>query len=141
MAKITKIQGGGNAGYVDETLDNFISDLREISGINYVKHDHHAAIDAARFCYETRKKAGLTQARLAKNIRVSQSVIARIESGSSKKGPTLDMLQRIARGCGMTLVLNTAISHEAAAEKSRKSDARTSGDGNIVFPTIFSPRK
>lgn len=52
-----------------------------------------------------RTRAGLTQAELAKKIKTTQSVIARLESGSDKRTPSLDLLARIASACNAELEL------------------------------------
>jgi len=49
--------------------------------------------------YELREQAGLTQARLAKLIGTSESVISRLED-SDYKGHSLTMLKRIASALG-----------------------------------------
>ncbi len=46
-----------------------------------------------------RKKAELTQAELARRVGTSQSVIARLESGSDSRTPSLSLLARIASSC------------------------------------------
>lgn len=46
-----------------------------------------------------RTRAGLTQEELAKKIKTTQSVIARLESGSDKRIPSLDLLARVASAC------------------------------------------
>jgi DNA-binding XRE family transcriptional regulator len=51
--------------------------------------------ELARKIYELRKQAGLTQARLAKMIGTSESVISRLED-SDYTGHSLTMLKRIA---------------------------------------------
>ncbi len=51
--------------------------------------------ELARKIYELREQAGLTQARLAKLIGTSESVIIRLEE-SDYKGHSLTMLKRIA---------------------------------------------
>jgi DNA-binding XRE family transcriptional regulator len=51
--------------------------------------------ELARKIYELREQAGLTQARLAKMIGTTESVISRLED-SDYKGHSLKMLQRIA---------------------------------------------
>jgi DNA-binding XRE family transcriptional regulator len=72
-----------------------------------------------RFCYEqgrakakiamavkaARIKAHLTQAMLAKRIGTTQSAIARLESGSDTRTPTLPLLHLIAKACGGSLEL------------------------------------
>lgn len=51
--------------------------------------------DLARRIYELREQAGLTQARLAKIVGTSESVISRLED-SDYAGHSLTMLRRIA---------------------------------------------
>jgi transcriptional regulator with XRE-family HTH domain len=52
-----------------------------------------------------RLAAGLTQAQLAKRIRSSQPMIARIEKGLDQRTPQFDTLQRIAGALGRQLKL------------------------------------
>ena len=52
-----------------------------------------------------RTRAGLTQAQLAKKIGTTQSVIARLESGTDKRTPSLELLARIASACNAELQL------------------------------------
>ncbi len=52
--------------------------------------------DLARRLYEIREQAGLTQARLAKMVGTSESVISRLED-SDYRGHSLTMLRRIAK--------------------------------------------
>lgn len=47
-----------------------------------------------------RMKADLTQVELAKKIKTSQSVIARLESGTDKRVPSIPLLAKIASACG-----------------------------------------
>lgn len=47
-----------------------------------------------------RLKADLTQAQLAKKVGTSKSVIARLESGSDKRTPSIPFLSKIAASCG-----------------------------------------
>ncbi|MGH7793612.1 MAG: helix-turn-helix domain-containing protein [Candidatus Binatia bacterium] len=50
----------------------------------------------ARLVRDARSKEGLTQAQLAEKARSSQVVIARLESGTDGRVPSLDLLERIA---------------------------------------------
>jgi DNA-binding XRE family transcriptional regulator len=54
---------------------------------------------------EARKRAGLTQAEVARRMGVSQPVLARIESSvvSRKHSPSLTTLRRYAEACGRKL--------------------------------------
>jgi ribosome-binding protein aMBF1 (putative translation factor) len=58
-----------------------------------------AADDLARKIYELRQQAGLTQARLAKIVGTTESVISRLED-SEYAGHSLSMLRRIADALG-----------------------------------------
>jgi DNA-binding XRE family transcriptional regulator len=55
--------------------------------------------ELARKIYELREQAGLTQARLAKLVGTSESVICRLED-SDYQGHSLTMLRRIAEALG-----------------------------------------
>jgi ribosome-binding protein aMBF1 (putative translation factor) len=55
-----------------------------------------AISEIARLVRDARLKAGLTQAQLAKKAQSSQVVIARLESGTDQRTPSLDLLERIA---------------------------------------------
>ena len=55
--------------------------------------------ELARKIYQLRDQAGLTQARLAKMIGTTESVISRLED-SDYKGHSLRMLKRIAEAVG-----------------------------------------
>jgi ribosome-binding protein aMBF1 (putative translation factor) len=55
-----------------------------------------AISEIARLVRDARVKAGLTQAQLAQKARSSQVVVARLESGSDGRIPSLDLLERIA---------------------------------------------
>jgi ribosome-binding protein aMBF1 (putative translation factor) len=55
-----------------------------------------AISEIARLVRDARLKAGLTQAQLAKKAQSSQVVIARLESGTDQRTPSLDLLDRIA---------------------------------------------
>ena len=61
----------------------------------------------ARFLRYARRKAGLTQAELGERASVPQSVIARIESGSSM--PRFDTLDRLLNACGYALEVSPRI--------------------------------
>jgi ribosome-binding protein aMBF1 (putative translation factor) len=52
--------------------------------------------EIARLVRDGRLKAGLTQAQLATKSQTSQAVIARLESGTDQRVPSLDLLERIA---------------------------------------------
>lgn len=60
-----------------------------------------AGVDAGQIVRESRRRAGLTQRRLAQLAGVSQPLLARIESGAVQ--PTFDRLVALVRACGLDL--------------------------------------
>jgi predicted transcriptional regulator len=56
---------------------------------------------AARLIIEARRRAGLSQRALARRARTVQSVVARIESGTTS--PSWDTVKRLLRGAGFAL--------------------------------------
>ena len=61
--------------------------------------------NVAKMIYDIRKTNGLTQAELAKKVKTTQPVIARLESGKDSRVPSLDLLMRIADATGSRLNL------------------------------------
>jgi transcriptional regulator with XRE-family HTH domain len=66
---------------------------------------------------EARKRAGLTQAELARRVGTSQPAIARIEAGRSQ--PSFDRVVELLRACGFDLLV-----HLEPAEASDWAQAR-----------------
>ena len=60
----------------------------------------------ARLIRDTRLRAGITQAELATRAKTSQTVIARLESGTDRRTPSLDLLERIARSLKAKLLVS-----------------------------------
>jgi len=68
--------------------------------VRVLYEEEHAKTEIANAVRSARLKAGLTQLELAKKIGSVQSVVARLESGSDKRTPSLPLLARIAAACG-----------------------------------------
>ena len=62
--------------------------------------EHIEKAKLARMLREVREKENLTQAQLAEKAHVTQSVIARIETGSSRTLPRLDLFNSILHAAG-----------------------------------------
>ncbi|MGH8875655.1 MAG: helix-turn-helix domain-containing protein [Acidimicrobiia bacterium] len=58
-------------------------------------------MSGGRFIREARRRAGLTQAQLAKRLRTTQSVIARWETG--RRSPDFATVVRAVRACGLEM--------------------------------------
>ncbi len=67
----------------------------------------------ARLIRNARLKAGMTQIELATRAKTSQTVIARLESGSDQRTPSLDLLDRIARALKARLLVSFEYSRVA----------------------------
>jgi len=70
-----------------------------------------AEFDLARALIEARSRAGLTQAELAKRMKTTQSVVARLESG--RVHPSTKTLEKIARATGTRLKISFEASDAA----------------------------
>lgn len=60
---------------------------------------------------EARRRAGLTQRNLAGLVGVSQPTVARIESGATQ--PTVELVDRLIRACGLELRVELAEQDDA----------------------------
>jgi transcriptional regulator with XRE-family HTH domain len=63
-------------------------------------------MEARAMVREARRRAGLTQRKLAGLVGVSQPTVARIESGASQ--PTVELVDRLVRACGLELRVSLA---------------------------------
>lgn len=69
--------------------------------------EHEKAIGQIAMIVRTaRQKAGMTQSELALRAGTNQVVIARLESGSDNRIPSLDLLQRIAHALHAQLLIS-----------------------------------
>lgn len=67
-----------------------------------------AAMRAGDLVRGMRKSARLTQSELAKRLGVSQARISEIEVGLGVQGPTWDLMERVAKACGMRIAVQNA---------------------------------
>ncbi len=68
--------------------------------------------ELARSVIEARTRAGLTQEQLAKRMKTTQSVIARLESGRTR--PSTKTLEKLARATGTRLRISFDATGDAA---------------------------
>jgi len=66
-----------------------------------MREAYHAGMTGGQFVLEARRRAGLSQRQLATRTGVSQSEIARIESGVV--APPFERVVRLVRACGFDL--------------------------------------
>lgn len=62
-------------------------------------------LDVAHLVRDLRERAGFSQAEVAKKAKVSQPMIARLESGDQRRTPTLETIYKILMILGYQLVL------------------------------------
>jgi transcriptional regulator with XRE-family HTH domain len=75
--------------------------LPPVSGPNTAPRASDEDLALAQSMIEARNRAGLTQSEVARRIKTSQSVVARLESGASM--PSTRTLQRFAKATGSRL--------------------------------------
>ena len=71
-------------------------------------------LQVAHLVTELREKSGLSQAEVAKRAHVSQPLIARLEKGDHRRAPTFDMLYRILKVLGYSLMIAVKPERKAA---------------------------
>ena len=64
-----------------------------------------AIMQAGQMVRAMRKDAGLTQTQLAERAGMSQAEISRLETGLGRHGPSVEVLNRLAKACDMRLVM------------------------------------
>ena len=88
------------------TLSDMINEQMKDESFS-VEYERELLINAiAQLVVKLRKNKKLTQSQLAEKLGTTQSVIARLESGSDSRMPSLDMLTRIASATQMKINLS-----------------------------------
>src|SRR5262249_12250839 len=86
-------------------LDKVGRSLAKIPGMPDIIEKEAANLQAALFVERARKEAQLSQAALAKKLRVSQARVSQMESGKGRYGLSISLLERVAAACGGVLEL------------------------------------
>jgi ribosome-binding protein aMBF1 (putative translation factor) len=86
-----------------KSADKFFESLLQDDELRMFYEEERAKTQLAMAIKAARQKAKLTQAELAKKVKTTQSVIARLESGSDSRVPSLPVLARIAAACNGVL--------------------------------------
>ncbi len=82
-----------------KSAESFFNSLLEDPEVRIKYEEEKVKSEIAFVVKSARNRAGLTQAELAEKIGTSQSVIARLESGTDSRTPSLSLLARIASSC------------------------------------------
>ena len=86
-----------------KTLGQFKNEAFKRKGVKKVYTEIQPEIQIIRALIISRNKKGMSQRKLAQKIGVTQSALARFESG--KINPTLSFVQKITNGLGLKLVV------------------------------------
>lgn len=94
-----------------ESADPFFKKLMKDPEIRFHYEETKAKGKIAAAVKMARLRAHLSQAKLAEKIGTTQSVIARLESGTDQRTPTLPLLAHIATACGVDLEIGFKFKH------------------------------
>jgi len=94
-----------------ESPKNFFRKLLKDPEVRFHYEQERARTEIALTVREARRRAHLTQAALARKIGSTQSVIARLESGTDSRTPSLPFLANIAAACHGRLELGFRFKH------------------------------
>lgn len=86
-------------------FDDAIDEMRRLPGGEEAYQGKVRRIELAKIFRSWRRIAGITQTVLAKRMRTSQSVIARLESFDNDNFPSIETVALFAKGCGRHLVI------------------------------------
>ena len=89
-----------NKKHIGSDVMDTIKKWEKNPGFKKAVDDHIEKAKLAKMLREIREKEHLSQLQLAEKAHVSQSVIARIETNSSRTLPRLDLFKRILQSVG-----------------------------------------
>jgi len=87
-------------------FSEFLKQRQTDSEFRIIFEAERVKLRIARLVKTARTQHGWTQAQLARRIGTTQSVIARLESASDEREPSLQLLGRLAAALGFRLALN-----------------------------------
>lgn len=89
----------------NKSLDQLISKYQKKEEFKIDFAERQFYLQIAHLLRDLREKVGLSQAEVAKKARVSQPMIARLESGDHRRTPTIETIHRILSILGYQLTL------------------------------------
>lgn len=113
----------GKSSTVD--LDSLVAGMP--AGAQKTFEERTAAHQAARLVRAIRRNAQLTQQQLAEAIGTTQEHVSDLERATGPNGPTVGLLNRVARACGERLVIST--------ERELQSESREAAEQPL---TVFA---
>jgi ribosome-binding protein aMBF1 (putative translation factor) len=89
----------------NKSLDQLISKYQKNEEFKIAFDERRFYLQVAHLVRDLREKAGFSQAEVAKKAKVSQPMIARLESGDHRRTPTIETVHRILSILGYLLIL------------------------------------
>ncbi len=86
-----------------KTLEQFKKEAFKRSGVKKAYTEMQPEIQIIRALIISRNKKGMSQRKLAQKIGITQSALARFETGNSN--PTLSFIQKVTSGLGLKLLV------------------------------------
>ncbi len=88
-----------------KSLDKILKKYSKDEEFKIPYEERRFYLQVAHLIRDLRERAGFSQAEVAKKAKVSQPMIARLESGDSRRTPTIETIHRILMILGYQLVL------------------------------------
>ncbi len=98
-----------------QTFEELLAKQLKNKEVKFLFDERRFYLQVAHLISELRVKAGLSQLELAKRARVSQPLIARLESGDRRRTPTFDTIFKILKALGYSLELSARADRKLAA--------------------------
>ncbi len=88
-----------------KSLNQLVSKYEKNAEFKIAYEERRFYLQIAHMIRDLREKVGLSQAQVAKKAKVSQPMIARLESGDHRRTPTIETIHRILNILGYQLIL------------------------------------
>ncbi len=87
------------------SLNQLVSKYEKNEEFKIAYEERRFYLQIAHLIRDLREKVGLSQAEVANKAKVSQPMIARLESGDHRRTPTIETIHRILNTLGYQLIL------------------------------------
>lgn len=88
-----------------KSFDQLVSKYSKDKNFKIAYDERRFYLQVAHLIRDLREKAGFSQIEVAKKAKVSQPLIARLESGDHRRTPTIETIHRILGILGYQLIL------------------------------------
>jgi HTH-type transcriptional regulator / antitoxin HipB len=92
--------------FISKSLDQLIKKYEKNEEFQIAFEERKFYLQVARLIRDLRDRSGFSQVELAKKAKVSQPMIARLESGDHRRTPTIETIHKILSILGYQLVLD-----------------------------------